>query len=54
MFKTLEEKLAGLIDLPVRQRSTLIKMGDKSETFYRQTVELLSSSPGALLANFNL
>ena len=53
-LKTLEEKLVGLIGLSVEQRSTLMKMGDKSEAFCRQAVELLSNNPGVLPANFNL
>jgi len=31
-----------------------MKMGDKSEAFCRQAVELLSNNPGVLPANFNL
>jgi hypothetical protein len=53
-LKTLEEKLAGLIDLSVEQRSTLMKMGDKSEAFCRKAVEVLGNNPGVLPANFSL
>ena len=53
-LKTLEEKLAGLIDLSIEQRSTLMKMGDKSEAFCRQAVEVLGNNPGVLPANFSL
>lgn len=50
-LKTLEEKLAGL---SVEQRSTLMKMGDKSEAFCRKAVEVLGNNPGVLPANFSL
>ena len=53
-LKTLEEKLAGLIDLSIEQRSTLMKMGDKSEAFCRKAVEVLGNNPGVLPANFSL
>ena len=53
-LKTLEEKLAGLIDLSTEQRSTLMKMGDKSEAFCRKAVEVLGNNPGVLPANFSL
>ena len=36
-LKTLEDRLVGLIDLSIEQRSTLMKMGDKSEAFCRKT-----------------
>lgn len=53
-LETLEKKLAGLIDLSTEQRSTLIKMGDKSEAFCRKTMEVLATNPGVLPANFNV
>ncbi|MEV8470161.1 hypothetical protein [Ralstonia sp. UNC404CL21Col] len=53
-LKTLEEKLAGLIDLSIEQHSTLMKMGDKSEAFCRKAVEVLGNNPGVLPANFSL
>lgn len=52
-LKTLEDKLVGLIDLSIEQRSTLMKMGDKSEAFCRKAVEVLSNNPTVLPANFN-
>lgn len=53
-LKTLEEKFAGLIDLSIEQRSTITKMGDKSEAFCRKAVEVLSNNPGVLSVNYNL
>lgn len=53
-LKTLEDKLAGLIDLSIEQRSTLTKMGDKSEAFCRKAVEVLSNNPSVLSVNYNL
>ena len=40
----LEEKLAGLIELSVEDRRSLVKMGDKSETFCRQTLIVLDQN----------
>jgi len=53
-LKTLEDKFAGLIDLSIEQRSTVMKMGDKSEAFCRKAVEVLGNNPGVLPVNFNL
>ena len=53
-LKTLEDKLAGLIDLSIEQRRFLTKMGDKSEAFARKAVEVLGANPNVLPANFNL
>lgn len=51
----LEQKLgAVLCDLRVDQRQALSKMGDKSESFCRQTIVVLGQNTGALPANFNL
>lgn len=52
-LKTLEDKLIGLIDLSTEQRSTLMKMGDKSEAFCRKTVEVLAVNPNILPATFS-
>lgn len=41
---TIEEKLAGLIELSVEQRHNLSKMGDKSEAFCRQALILLAEN----------
>ena len=42
---TLEEHLGALIDLDAEQRRSLPKMGDKSEAFCRQTLNLLAQNP---------
>lgn len=41
----LEGQLGGLIDLDAEQRRSLPKMGDKSEAFCRQTLNLLAQNP---------
>ena len=53
-LKTLEDKFVGLVDLSIEQRSTVTKMGDKSEAFCRKAVEVLGNNPGVLAANYNL
>mgnify|MGYP007014263588 CR=1 FL=1 len=53
-LKTLEDKFVGLIDLSIEQRSTVTKMGDKSEAFCRKAVEVLGNNPGVLAANYSL
>jgi hypothetical protein len=42
---TLETKLAGLLDLNIDERRGLMKMGDKSEAFCRQTLTVLAQNP---------
>ena len=41
---TLETQLAGLIELSVDDRRKLVKMGDKSEAFCRQTLIVLDQN----------
>jgi hypothetical protein len=41
----IEAQLTGLVALNKTQRRTLIKMGDKSEVFCRQTLSLLDQNP---------
>ncbi|MGN8060290.1 hypothetical protein ACTJK4_01390 [Ralstonia sp. 22111] len=53
-LKMIEDKLTGLIDLSIKQRRFLNKMGDKSEAFARMAVEVLGNNPNVLPANFNL
>lgn len=53
-LKTLEDRLASLIDLTPVQRRTLVKMGDKSEAFARKAVEVLNTNPNLLPGNFDL
>jgi hypothetical protein len=42
---TLEQNLSGLIALQPSQRRELYKMGEKSEQFGRQTLNVLSNNP---------
>ncbi len=44
-LEALEGQLTGLIDLSVEQRRALPKMGDKSEAFCRQTLNVLQQNP---------
>jgi len=43
-LSTVDEQLAGLIELSVEQRRNLNKMGDKSEAFCRQALILLTEN----------
>ncbi|RZI79465.1 MAG: hypothetical protein EOP38_25335 [Rubrivivax sp.] len=45
LLTKLEGKLNGLIDLSSQNRRTMRKMGDKSEAFCRQTLNVLSQNP---------
>jgi hypothetical protein len=40
----LEAEMRNLIDLPVEDRRALMKMGGKSETFCRQTLNVLAQN----------
>jgi hypothetical protein len=51
---TLEQKFAGLIGLTVEQRLRLNKMGDSSEAFCRQTINVLAQNPGIVPPSFNV
>ena len=50
----LEANLAGLIALTPEQRRDLTKMGDKSEAFCRQAVDVFRQHPDVLPRNFDL
>ncbi|QQP99589.1 hypothetical protein [Lysobacter enzymogenes] len=50
----LETHLAGLVALPLEQRRQLTKMGDKSEAFCRQAVNVMNENPGILPRNFEV
>ena len=50
---TLEAQLAGLIELSVDERRSLVKMGDKSEPFCRQTVMVLEQNQGIVPPGFD-
>ncbi|MDB5971026.1 MAG: hypothetical protein JWQ90_3476 [Hydrocarboniphaga sp.] len=45
LLTTLEQKLEPLISLEPDERRKLNKMGDKSEAFCRQTINLLAQNP---------
>ena len=51
---TLEHALAGMLALTGLQRSRLVKMGDKSEAFCRQALDLMGENPGVLPVKFDL
>jgi hypothetical protein len=50
---TLESQFSGLLALTPDQRRQLTKMGDKSEAFCRQTVDVIGQNPGILSRNFD-
>lgn len=41
----LETQLSGLVAMSIEQRRKLARMGDKSEAFCRQTLEVLAQNP---------
>lgn len=41
----LENQLSGLIAMSVQQRRKLMRMGDTSESFCRQTLSVLAQNP---------
>ncbi|QWP75897.1 hypothetical protein J5226_20160 [Lysobacter sp. K5869] len=53
-LSVLETQLAGLIALTPDQRRQLTKMGDKSEAFCRQAVNVMNENPGILPRNFDV
>jgi len=53
-LNALEKDLAGLIDLTTAQRSSVVKMGDKSEAFCRKALEVLNQNKNVLSANSNM
>ncbi|RYG13928.1 MAG: hypothetical protein EON92_03905 [Burkholderiales bacterium] len=52
-LESLERQFAGLLALNTDQRRHLTKMGDKSEAFCRQTVDVLGQNTGLLPRNFD-
>lgn len=50
----LEAQFAALIAIPAQERRQLSKMGDKSEAFCRNALEVLAASPDTLPRNFDL
>ena len=52
-LNTLETQLSSLLALTPDQRRQLTKMGDKSEAFCRQAVDVLGENPSILPVNFD-
>ena len=52
-LETLEQQLNGLLALNTDQRRHLTKMGDKSEAFCRQTIDVLGQNTQLLPRNFD-
>jgi hypothetical protein len=50
----LEAELGALVALTPAERRELVKMGEKSESFVRQSVVVLSDNPGVLPRNFDV
>jgi hypothetical protein len=50
----IEQKLTGLIELPLATRRKLMKMGDKSEAFCRGTLGLLEENPDVVPPGLNV
>ena len=51
---TLERIFVGLISLTPKQRIRLVKMGDKSESFCRQAMNVMSENTAVLPRNMDL
>ena len=50
----LEARLSGLIDLSADERRGIVRMGDKSEAFCRQTLSLMTENRGMVPADVGL
>ena len=50
----LEARLSGLIDLSADERRGIVRMGDKSEAFCRQTLSLMTENRGLVPADVGL
>lgn len=53
-LNTLETKWSGLIDLSSNERRSLTKMGEKSELFCRQTLNVLIQNPQLIPPSLDL
>lgn len=51
---TLEQALAGLVSLSIAERRRLVKMGQKSEVFCRQTLRVLAQNPQVVPSGMGL
>lgn len=52
-FQVIEQQMAALIGLTPDLRQQITKMGDKSEAFCRQAVDILGENPGILPRDFD-
>lgn len=50
-LSTLETELAGLVSLSPAEKRRMRKMGDKSESFSRQALQVISQNPQMIPAN---
>ena len=50
----LESASSSMVTLTPEQKAQMVRVGDKSESFYRQTLRVLADSPQILSANMNL
>ena len=50
----LETQLSGLMAMSVQQRRKLMRMGDKSESFRRQTLSALAQNPKVVPPSLSL
>lgn len=48
---TLEAEFAGLVALSVRQKRSMLRMGERSESFSRQALQVISQNPQMIPAN---
>ena len=53
-LSSLEQEFTDLIAMPAYERRQLTKMGNKSEAFCRQAIEVLIANPYVLPQNFDL
>lgn len=53
-LRTLEQKLAVLVELSIDERRALTKMGEKSEAFCRQTLIVLAQNPQIIPAELDV
>lgn len=51
---TIEQLLAGMVSLTPEERMRLIKMGDGSEAFCRQALDVMGENPNVLPRNLDL
>ena len=54
MLAGLEEKLKAMVELTAAQRVSLLRMGARSESFVRHTLDTLEQDPDILPRSFDL